>query len=257
MRRRFSCAVIGLFAVICVARESRAQESGLSKTLGAISNTYGTFQAAEFVASLFGIGAGSDMADAISELGAYMEARFNGILVANVEGDLDLFAAISSNYQSLIVHDLMANFITFSIRDLAQLKQAIQTGSMNDAYALAPAYNLLTVAFVGGVKAYGMVYPGSGLPDSTLNAYFDEAMTVDYSLIGGYVVNYDVSCPGCGSGWYSSLQWTQGSKKMWSKYASWQREFSSIGFILNPAPMARFRHPRTSIRISSNRALGR
>jgi hypothetical protein len=227
MRRRFSCAVIGLLAVICVARESRGQDSQLNLVLGAISNTYGTFQAAQFVASLFGIGASSEMAAAINELRTYMESRYNGVLIANVEGDLDLFAAISSNPQGLLVHDLMANFITFSIRDLAQLKYFIQTGSTNEAYALAPAYNLLTVAFVGGVKAYGMLYPGSGLPDSTLDGYFDEAMTVDYDLIGAYVVNYDTFCPNCGNGGYSQLMWTQGSKKMWSKYASNDRQFTA------------------------------
>jgi len=43
------------------------------------------------------------------------------------------------------------------------------------------------VTFVGGVKAFGMINPANAYPQSTLDAYLDSAMAVDYPLVGGLV----------------------------------------------------------------------
>ena len=44
-------------------------------------------------------------------------------------------------------------------------------------------------------------------------------MSIDYSLVGGLVVVYDLLCPSCSNGAPSSLIFTQGGKTMWPRYA--------------------------------------
>jgi hypothetical protein len=164
---------------------------------------------------LFGFGQSDQMAAAVTELQTYMQNYRDLALVNNVTADLNLFRFISSNYQSGLTDDLEASFINDAINDLSQMQGDISNGNTADAYALAPAYNLLTATFVGAVKAFGIINPANAYPQSTLDGYLTSAFSVDYTLIGALLITYDVSQ----SGPYSSLVVTQGGKKMWSKYA--------------------------------------
>ena len=86
---------------MCSLPKPAKAAAGLNDVLGAISNAYGSFQAAEFVASLFGIGASDQIASAVSELGdTFMQTYRDQALVNNVHADLQLFQLIPSNYQS-------------------------------------------------------------------------------------------------------------------------------------------------------------
>ena len=100
------------------------------------------------MASLFGIGASDQIASAVSELETFMQTYRDQALVNNVHADLQLFQLISSNYQSGS-RISWRGFISQCINDLSQLQGDIQNGTTSDAYMLAPAYNLLTVTFVG------------------------------------------------------------------------------------------------------------
>lgn len=211
MRHRLLSVLAGLLLLGAVSREARAA-TGINDVLGAISNTYGTFQAAQFVLGLFGVGTSPTMAAAVSELETFMRNYRDQALVNSVNADLNLFTFISSNYQSGLTNDLEANFIAQCINDLSQLQGDIQNGTMADAYALTPAFNLLTATFVGAVKAFGIIDPANAYPDSVLNQYLDSAANLDYTLVGGGVVFYDLSCPACDAGGYSRLFGTQGEE---------------------------------------------
>lgn len=216
MRRYLLSITFGFVGLVAFTPVSRAQSTtGLNDVLGAISNTYGTFQAAQFVASLFGFGQSDQMTAAVNELETYMQNYRDMALVNNVTADLNLFRFISSNYQSGLTNDLEASFINDAINDLSQMQNDISNGNTADAYALAPAYNLLTVTFVGAVKAFGIINPANAYPESTLDGYLTSAFSVNYTLIGALLITYDVAQLGP----YSGLVVTQGGKKMWSKYA--------------------------------------
>jgi hypothetical protein len=220
MRRRL-LSLTGSLAIFCAlsasARPARAQSlTGLNNTLGAIANAYGSFQAAQFVLTFFGVGGGNQMQAAVTEIENFIQGYRDQALVNNVNSDLNLFSFIASNYQSGLTNNLEAIFISQCINDLAQMQGDILNGNMQDAYTLAPAFNLLTVTFVGSVKAFGLINPANAYPQSTLNYYLNQAIAIDYPLTGSFFVTYDLFSPGP----YSSMAATQGAKKMWPKYAS-------------------------------------
>jgi hypothetical protein len=198
--------------------------SDVNGVLGAISNAYGTLQAAQFLAALIGIGSGPSMKDAINQIENFIQAYRDQTLVANVGSDLALFRTISSDYQNGLTDGLEGNFYTFTNRDFFLLNTAIQNGDMTDAYMLGPAFNLLGMSLVGGMKAIGIQNPANAYPQSAFDSYLSQMVTTDYSLVGGVTVNMDVSCSvvgpmSSGAGANDLFQWTQGGKKMWPKYS--------------------------------------
>jgi hypothetical protein len=216
MRRSLLSLTLGAFLMCAVSTSAKAQDlSAINDVLGGIANTYGSFQAAQFVASLFGIGAGPDIATAVTELETFMRSYRDQELVQNVASDLTLFQMISENYQSGLTDDLEANFITFALRDLTNIQGDIQNGTMADAYLLAPAYNLLSVLYPSAVKAFGIQNPANAYPQSYLDSFLTTAFSVDYGLVGALIVVYDV----LNVNGYSVLAYTQGGKTMWPKYA--------------------------------------
>jgi len=188
-----------------------------NEVLGAISNAYGTFQAGQFVyetvLKFFGIGASSEWQTAVDELEKFMANYRTTELKNDVLADLRLFAYIAGNWQSPLRDDLEARFIGDANLHLTQLQGDIENGTMADAYTLAPAFNLLTAAFVGSSKAFTVINPANAEPQSVYDSYLDAAMNVDYSLVGAFFVSYDVF------GGIPSMLLTQGGKKMWPKYA--------------------------------------
>ncbi len=222
MKRRSLTIVAGLIIAATASSPAHADDSAYRNVVGAISDTYGTWQAAEFVASLFGIGASSEVQNAVTELEGFMRNYRDQALVNSVMGDIDLFRTISSDYQNGLTDDLEALFIQQCEQDLSQLQGDIQTGTMDDAYMLAPAFNLLTVTFVSALKAFGIENPANAYPDDLLSSYLDTAMDVDYSLIGGLIVKYDLMNK---SGGRLFMNGTQGGKKMWPKYADLWGDF--------------------------------
>jgi hypothetical protein len=202
--------------LICSLPKPAKADNPVNQVFGAISNAYGTWQAADFVASWFGIGVSHQLADAVNQLETFMQTYRDQALVNSVHADLLLFQFISSNYQSGLTNDLEANFINQCINDLSQLQGDIQNGTMADAYMLAPAYNLLTITFTGAVKAFGIMNPANAYPAATLDSYFSSAFSTDYSLVGAYFVNYDLLNFNGGN---TGMLLTQGGKKMWPKYA--------------------------------------
>lgn len=222
MKRSVLWVTVALLIPFASMREAHADdESAYIKVVGAISDTYGAFQAAEFVGALFGIGASSEVQEAVTELEGFMRNYRDQALVNSVMGDIGLFRTISSDYQNGLTDELEANFITNCQGDLAQLQGDIQTGTMDDAYLLAPAFNLLTVTYVGALKAFGVENPANAYPDDYLSSYLDTAMDLDYSLVGGVMVKYDLMNKG-GS---LFMIGTQGGKKMWPKYAYLNGDF--------------------------------
>ena len=211
MKRRAFGFVLALLISVASAPEARAGDS----LVGTISDTYGTFQAAEFVASLFGIGNNTEIRDATTELESFMRNYRDQGLVNSVMGDISLFETISADYQNGLTDDLEAEFIASSLADLSQLQGDIQTGTMDDAYMLAPAFNLLTVTYVAALTAFGIENPANAYPQDYLDSFFDTAMDVDYALVGGVMVKYDLM----NKGGRLYLIGTQGGKTMWPKYA--------------------------------------
>ncbi len=132
-------------------------------------------------------------------------------LVNRVTGDISLFHMIASDYQNGLTDDLESHFIAQSLGDLAQLTGDIQTGTMDDAYMLGPAFNLLTITYVAALKAFGIENPANAYPDDVLDSDLDTAIDLDYSLVGGVMVKFDIANFG-GSEW---LTGTQGGKTMW------------------------------------------
>jgi hypothetical protein len=223
MKRRALWIALTLVIPLTSTREARAGggDSPYLQVVGAISDTYGAFQAAEFVGTLFGIGASTEVQDAVTGLEDFMRNYRDQALVNSVMGDIGLFRTISSDYQNGLTDELEANFITNCQGDLAQLQGDIQTGTMDDAYLLAPAFNLLTVTYVGALTAFGIENPANAYPQDLLDSYLDAAMDLDYSLVGGVIVEYDLMNKS-GS---LFMDVTQGGKKMWPKYAYLNGDF--------------------------------
>lgn len=213
MRRALLSFSLGVFLICSATGRAKAQDlSDVGDLLGGISNAYGSLQAAQFVAALFGLGAGTSVQTAVSELESYMQAYRDQGLVANVAGDVMLYHTISVDYQNGLVDDLEALFINDAVRDLSSLQTAIQDGNMTDAYLLAPAFNLLSVLYPAALKAFGIENPANAFPQSYLDSFLTTAFSVDYPLIGALWVNYDVYGGGI-------MIYTQGGKTMWPKYA--------------------------------------
>ncbi len=230
MRRHALWVTVALLIPVASARTAHADDGPYKNVVGAISDTYGTFQAVEFVATLFGIGNSTEVQDAVTELEGFMQAYRDQGLVNNVMRDLGVFRTISSDYENGLTDGLEVEFINDSLGDLAQLQGDIQTGTMEDAYLLAPAFNLLTVTYVAALKAFGIENPANAYPDDYLNSFFDTAMAVDYALVGAVMVKYDIETFG-GS---LFMIGTQGGKTMWPKYAD------SLGFFSEPQYDATF-----------------
>ena len=217
MRRRTLILSLGVVATFAIANTAQAQAQYIPAVLSAIQTGYSAYQQAKSPEGLFA--EEPTMSQAISQLETFMQGYRNQALVNDVTADLNLYSFIASNWQSNLTNGLESNFITQCINDLSQLQGDIQNGNMADAYALAPAFNLLTVTFVTATTAFGMINPANAYPAATLSSYFDSAMAVNYPLVGGLFVDYDIWCPSCSSGAHSALLWTQGGKTMWPKYA--------------------------------------
>jgi hypothetical protein len=164
------------------------------------------------------------MQDAITQIENFIQGYRDTTLVANVNADLQTFALISSDFMNGLTDNLEAGWILNSIRDFNQLQADINAGNMTDAYTLGPAYNLLGMSFVAGMKAIGIQTPANAYPQSQLDFYLSQMVTTDYALVGGVTVNMDVSCSvvgpmSSGVGGNDLFQWTQGGKKMWPKYS--------------------------------------
>ena len=89
MRRSICGLVLGAFVFCSAPRRADAQVvealGTVNSVLGAIANAYGTLQAGQFVASLFGIGAGTSVSAAVTELETFMRNYRDQQLVANVD----------------------------------------------------------------------------------------------------------------------------------------------------------------------------
>jgi hypothetical protein len=183
----------GVAATTTLAGEARA-DNAIREAIGVISDSYGAFQAAQFLVSLFGIGSGSEMQQAIAELKTFMQNYRDQALVNNVTGDLSEFALISSNFMNGLTDDLESDFIGRAINDFSNLQGDIQNGDMTDAYTLGPAFNLLSVTFVGGLKAFGIQNPANAYPQSQLDSYMSQTLQTDYALVGAETI----------AGWFPS-----------------------------------------------------
>lgn len=191
----------------------------LNGALGAISNAYGTFQAAQFLLTYFGIlGKDTSVADAVRQITAVLQQYRNDTLLGDVEGDMDEISQIATGDSSL-----WPIFIDHCDQHFHALQIAISGGNMTDGYVLGPDFNLLGMTCVGAVKARGAQDPSYVVDTNVVNEWLSELLQTDYSLVGGITVNMDVSCsvqaPFASPG-SNVFQWIQGGKKMWLKYAT-------------------------------------
>ena len=175
MKPHLLAAAMAFLLPVAAARSAHADDSTYKNVVGAISDTYGSFQAAQFVGEeglkiLFGIGASDEVSSAVTELQGFMRNYRDQDLVNRVTGDISLFHMIASDYQNGLTDDLESHFIAQSLGDLAQLTGDIQTGTMDDAYMLGPAFNLLTITYVAALKAFGIENPANAYPDDVLDS---------------------------------------------------------------------------------------
>ncbi len=214
MRRSLLSLVLVAFVLCAAPKRAKADGvlSSVGEVLGQISNAYGSLQAAQFVASLFGIGADISVSTAVDELQSYMQTFRDQQLVANVAGDVALYQAISIDYMNGLTSTLEGIFIANSLRDLSSLQSAIENGDMTDAYLVAPAFNLLSVLYPAALKAFGIQNPANAFPQSYLDSFLTTAFRLDYTLAGAFMVFYNGG---------SVMVWTQGDKQMWPKYSGW------------------------------------
>lgn len=235
--RRSAFMLAGVLATTTAAASAKAADDplkGVEDTIGNISNAYGTFQALEFVAQLFGIGASPSVADAITQLENFMQSYRDMTLVNNVTGDLREFALISSDYMNGLTDNLESDFISRAINDFSQLQGDLNAGNMTDAYTLGPGFNLLGMTFVAGMKAFGIQNPANAYPQSQLDYYLSQMVATDYALVGAVTIDMDVgACSvvgplSSGAPGNDLFTWTQAGKKMWPKYAAyWSQDPTS------------------------------
>jgi hypothetical protein len=188
----------------------------LLSTVGSISDIYGTFQAAEFVAGLFGIGKSPSFDAAVQEIHDYLQQYRNRDFATDVETDLRQFQYLSS-LPAGPTQDSVIAFNNKCIADYTAIQNEITAGTMDTKYFLAPAFNLLAATMVGAMKAFGQLDPTFATADSTINFYIDQTFGTNYQLVGGLAVDYDLYCPSAsGLCWHFSMQ---NGKAMWPKYA--------------------------------------
>ena len=204
-----------LMAAVPEAHAQLDDPPGLGDVTGAISNVYGTFQAAEFLAALAGFNTGPQLQDAVNELEGYIQRDRDQAVINGVMGDIGLFQQIAADWQNGLTNGLEVEYVASVQNNLAQLEGDIQSGDMTDAYLLAPAFNLEIVTYVANLKAIGIEDPTKAYPDDFLNSFFDTAMAIDYPLVGAVWVRYDLM----NKGGRPNMIGTQGGKTMWPKYA--------------------------------------
>lgn len=223
MPRTLPSLALGVVLVLATGAQAKAQSSNLSAVndlLGAVSNAYGTLQAAQFVLTFFGIGSDTTTVEAaVDELKSFMQQYRDQNLVNDVQGDLIVFEEASFNPSNT---ELQSEFLADSVNHLENIEGDIQTGTMDDAYFLAPAYNLLSVLYAGAVRAFAIQNPDKfQFPDGFADSFLTTAFSIDYDLVGAFLVEY--------TDFVSSPQFmfnTQGGKKMWPKYAGAYTEWS-------------------------------
>jgi hypothetical protein len=212
MRSKKLSAILGAVGLLAVSSHAHAEPVTAAVAIGTAYKVYkGVKEAIDFFKS-FGP---TEVEQAVAELERFERNFRDQALVNSVNADLRLYGFIAGNYQSALTNDLEANFISSAITDLAQMEGDMRNGTIDDYYMLMPAYNLLTITFVGAVKSFGMMNPANAYPQSTLDSYLNAAASLDYQAVGGGLVYYDF-CPGCSQ---QMVFGTQGGKTMWTRYA--------------------------------------